>query len=72
MCPFEGGGCGEQKSTIINQVSVTFYFSEKNIHYQMSSFNESAGLGYLKTDAIELVKYPWADIWLVIDACNVD
>ncbi|KAK2157223.1 hypothetical protein LSH36_195g03078 [Paralvinella palmiformis] len=31
---------------------------EKNIHYQMSSFNESAGLGYLKTDAIELVKYP--------------
>jgi hypothetical protein len=31
---------------------------EKNIHYQMSSFNESAGLGLLKTDAIEFVKYP--------------
>ncbi len=24
----------------------------------MSSFNESAGLGYLKTAAIEFVKYP--------------
>ena len=29
----------------------------------MSSFNESTGLGYLKTDAIELVKYP--------SGCNV-
>lgn len=24
----------------------------------MSSFNESVGLGYLKTNAIEFVKYP--------------
>jgi hypothetical protein len=24
----------------------------------MSSFNEPTGLGYLKTDAIEFVKYP--------------
>jgi phosphatidylinositol phospholipase C beta len=31
--------------------------AEKNIFYQMSSFNESAGLGLLKTDAIEFVNY---------------
>ena len=30
------------------------------MHYHMSSFNESAGLGLLKTDAIEFVKYPWS------------
>jgi len=33
------------------------FWAEKNIYYQMSSFNESAGLGLLKTDAIEFVKY---------------
>lgn len=33
-------------------------FLEKNIHHNMSSFNESVGLGYLKTNAIEFVKYP--------------
>lgn len=31
---------------------------DKNIFYQMSSFNESAGLGLLKIDATEFVKYP--------------
>ncbi|MEQ2174973.1 1-phosphatidylinositol 4,5-bisphosphate phosphodiesterase beta-4 [Goodea atripinnis] len=31
---------------------------ERNIHHNMSSFNESVGLGYLKTNAIEFVKYP--------------
>ncbi|XP_040285803.1 1-phosphatidylinositol 4,5-bisphosphate phosphodiesterase beta-4 isoform X1 [Bufo bufo] len=30
---------------------------ERNIHFNMSSFNESVGLGYLKTHAIELVNY---------------
>lgn len=35
-----------------------FYSSERNIHHNMSSFNESVGLGYLKTNAIEFVKYP--------------
>ncbi|CAI9730662.1 1-phosphatidylinositol 4,5-bisphosphate phosphodiesterase beta-4-like isoform X1 [Octopus vulgaris] len=30
---------------------------ERNIHYHMSSFNENAGLGYLKTQAIEFVNY---------------
>ncbi|XP_063300082.1 1-phosphatidylinositol 4,5-bisphosphate phosphodiesterase beta-4 isoform X2 [Pelobates fuscus] len=30
---------------------------EKNIHFNMSSFNESVGLGYLKTHAIEFVNY---------------
>ncbi|KAF4790379.1 1-phosphatidylinositol 4,5-bisphosphate phosphodiesterase beta-4 [Turdus rufiventris] len=29
---------------------------ERNIHHNMSSFNESVGLGYLKTHAIEFVK----------------
>lgn len=42
------------------------FFPEKNIHHNMSSFNESVGLGYLKTNAIEFVKYPFASksmIW---------
>ncbi|XP_042188776.1 1-phosphatidylinositol 4,5-bisphosphate phosphodiesterase beta-4 isoform X2 [Callorhinchus milii] len=30
---------------------------ERNIHCNMSSFNESVGLGYLKTHAIEFVNY---------------
>uniref|UniRef100_A0A8C3A439 Phosphoinositide phospholipase C n=1 Tax=Cyclopterus lumpus TaxID=8103 RepID=A0A8C3A439_CYCLU len=30
---------------------------ELNIHHNMSSFNESVGLGYLKTNAIEFVNY---------------
>ncbi|KAM6128394.1 LOW QUALITY PROTEIN: 1-phosphatidylinositol 4,5-bisphosphate phosphodiesterase beta-4 [Pterocles gutturalis] len=30
---------------------------ERNIHHNMSSFNESVGLGYLKTHAIEFVNY---------------
>ncbi|XP_077989116.1 1-phosphatidylinositol 4,5-bisphosphate phosphodiesterase beta-4-like isoform X2 [Glandiceps talaboti] len=30
---------------------------ERNIHYQMSSFNESVGLGYIKTQCIEFVNY---------------
>ncbi|XP_068609743.1 1-phosphatidylinositol 4,5-bisphosphate phosphodiesterase beta-4-like [Brachionichthys hirsutus] len=30
---------------------------ERNIHHNMSSFNESVGLGYLKTNAIEFVNY---------------
>ena len=35
------------------------FFTERNIHYNMSSFNESVGLGYLKTHAIDFVKYPY-------------
>lgn len=35
------------------------FSTERNIHYNMSSFNESVGLGYLKTHAIEFVKYPY-------------
>ncbi|KAH9495022.1 1-phosphatidylinositol 4,5-bisphosphate phosphodiesterase beta-4 [Bulinus truncatus] len=31
---------------------------ERNIQYHMSSFNENTGLGYLKTQALEFVKYP--------------
>ncbi|GIY42881.1 1-phosphatidylinositol 4,5-bisphosphate phosphodiesterase beta-4 [Caerostris extrusa] len=31
---------------------------EKNIHHNMSSFAETAALGYLKSQAIEFVKYP--------------
>uniref|UniRef100_A0A673WU92 1-phosphatidylinositol 4,5-bisphosphate phosphodiesterase n=1 Tax=Salmo trutta TaxID=8032 RepID=A0A673WU92_SALTR len=30
---------------------------ERNIHHNMSSFNESVGLGYLKSNAIEFVNY---------------
>ncbi|XP_063854055.1 1-phosphatidylinositol 4,5-bisphosphate phosphodiesterase-like isoform X2 [Scylla paramamosain] len=30
---------------------------EKNIHHNMSSFSETVGLGYLKTQAIEFVNY---------------
>uniref|UniRef100_A0A673GH48 Phosphoinositide phospholipase C n=1 Tax=Sinocyclocheilus rhinocerous TaxID=307959 RepID=A0A673GH48_9TELE len=31
--------------------------SKNNIHHNMSSFNESVGLGYLRTNAIEFVNY---------------
>lgn len=31
--------------------------AEKNIHHNMSSFAETAGLNYLKTSAIEFVNY---------------
>lgn len=33
------------------------YFSEKNIHHNMSSFSEPVGLNYLKTQAIDFVNY---------------
>lgn len=41
-----------------NEYLLSFFLPEKNIHHNMSSFNESVGLGYLKTNAIEFVKYP--------------
>uniref|UniRef100_A0A8C5SKE1 Phosphoinositide phospholipase C n=1 Tax=Laticauda laticaudata TaxID=8630 RepID=A0A8C5SKE1_LATLA len=49
-------------STLINYAQPVKFqgFSvaeEHNIHYNMSSFNESVGLGYLKTHAIEFVNY---------------
>lgn len=31
--------------------------TEKNIHHNMSSFSETAGLGYLRSQAIEFVNY---------------
>lgn len=31
--------------------------AEKNIHHNMSSFSETAGLGYLRSQAIEFVNY---------------
>lgn len=34
-----------------------FAFAEKNIHHNMSSFAETTGLGYLKSQAIEFVNY---------------
>lgn len=43
---------------VYNLYSFVCLFLEKNIHHNMSSFNESVGLGYLKTNAIEFVKYP--------------
>lgn len=33
------------------------HFVETNIHHNMSSFSEPAGLSYLKTQAIEFVNY---------------
>lgn len=42
----------------LNSFVCVCLFLEKNIHHNMSSFNESVGLGYLKTNAIEFVKYP--------------
>ncbi|KAJ6659252.1 hypothetical protein lerEdw1_019298 [Lerista edwardsae] len=49
-------------STLINYAQPVkfqgFHIAEeRNIHYNMSSFNESVGLGYLKTHAIEFVNY---------------
>ncbi|KAM9317409.1 1-phosphatidylinositol 4,5-bisphosphate phosphodiesterase beta-4 [Gastrophryne carolinensis] len=49
-------------SVLINYVQPVKFQSfkvaeDKNIHFNMSSFNESVGLGYLKTHAIEFVNY---------------
>ncbi|XP_073528350.1 1-phosphatidylinositol 4,5-bisphosphate phosphodiesterase beta-4 isoform X4 [Phyllobates terribilis] len=49
-------------STMINYAQPVKFQSfkvaeERNIHFNMSSFNESVGLGYLKTHAIEFVNY---------------
>lgn len=47
-----------------------FCLSERNIHHNMSSFNESVGLGYLKTNAIEFVKYPSHGFIPVLQNCS--
>lgn len=47
-----------------------FCLSERNIHHNMSSFNESVGLGYLKTNAIEFVKYPSRGFIAVLQNCS--
>ncbi|XP_043088240.1 1-phosphatidylinositol 4,5-bisphosphate phosphodiesterase beta-4 isoform X2 [Puntigrus tetrazona] len=49
-------------SNIVNYAQAVKFTSfdeaqEKNIHHNMSSFNESVGLGYLRTNAIEFVNY---------------
>uniref|UniRef100_A0A671M6L3 1-phosphatidylinositol 4,5-bisphosphate phosphodiesterase n=1 Tax=Sinocyclocheilus anshuiensis TaxID=1608454 RepID=A0A671M6L3_9TELE len=49
-------------SNIVNYAQAVKFTSfdeaeEKNIHPNMSSFNESVGLGYLRTNAIEFVNY---------------
>lgn len=36
---------------------MSLLFLEKNIHHNMSSFAETTGLGYLKSQAIEFVNY---------------
>lgn len=36
---------------------MSLFFTEKNIHHNMSSFSETAGLGYLRSQAIEFVNY---------------
>lgn len=43
--------------------AVIIFLPDRNVHYNMSSFNESVGLGYLKTHAIEFVKYPCRYNW---------
>jgi len=48
--------CGD--STRFEVHCVVLLFSEKNICYQMSSFNESVALGCLKQAPVEFVKYP--------------
>lgn len=47
-----------------------FPVSERNIHHNMSSFNESVGLGYLKTNAIEFVKYPSHGSMSALQKCS--
>ncbi|XP_046711831.1 1-phosphatidylinositol 4,5-bisphosphate phosphodiesterase beta-4 isoform X2 [Silurus meridionalis] len=49
-------------SSVINYAQAVKFLGfeeaeEKNIYYNMSSFNESVGLGYLRTNAIEFVNY---------------
>ncbi len=35
----------------------SLYISERGFHFNMSSFNEAVGLGYIKTSCIEFVNY---------------
>ena len=42
------------------------YVADKNICHNMSSFSESAALGYLKQSAVEFVKYPY----VLLDLCS--
>ncbi|CAM4642701.1 unnamed protein product [Leuciscus chuanchicus] len=49
-------------SSIVNYAQAVKFIGfdeaeENNIHHNMSSFNESVGLGYLRTNAIEFVNY---------------
>uniref|UniRef100_A0AAY4C9K8 Phosphoinositide phospholipase C n=1 Tax=Denticeps clupeoides TaxID=299321 RepID=A0AAY4C9K8_9TELE len=49
-------------SSIVNYAQAVKFLGfevaeENNIHHNMSSFNETTGLGYLKTSAIEFVNY---------------
>uniref|UniRef100_A0A4W3HAM1 Phosphoinositide phospholipase C n=1 Tax=Callorhinchus milii TaxID=7868 RepID=A0A4W3HAM1_CALMI len=48
--------CGWTQQPIRTQFPLVV-LTERNIHCNMSSFNESVGLGYLKTHAIEFVNY---------------
>ena len=41
---------------------LTFVFAEKNLSYQISSFNESTGFGLLKASPVEFVKYPFVEV----------
>lgn len=36
---------------------LNFFFTEKSIHHNMSSFAETAGMNYLKQQAIDFVNY---------------
>lgn len=42
-----------------NEYKIPFFplFPERNVHHNMSSFAETTGLGYLKSQAIEFVNY---------------
>lgn len=44
-------------SPLYLEIHTYFNPTEKNVHHNMSSFSETMGLGYLKTQAIEFVNY---------------
>jgi hypothetical protein len=45
---------------VCGPLDVIVLLADRCMYFHMSSFNENVGLGYLKTQATEFVKYPCA------------
>lgn len=48
-----------KKQVTINAGYLITFIAEKNLSYNISSFNESTGFGLLKASPVEFVRYPF-------------